>query len=70
MDASKLLLDYLYILNIKECGQEVIRLINYILRYKAILIKPEDPIYVDIVAPEVAGCVCNLLDVQMQELSN
>jgi hypothetical protein len=49
--------------DIREGGQEVIKLLDCILRHKAALIKPEDPAYAKMVASEVASCVQSLLNV-------
>ena len=49
--------------NIEEGGQEVVRLLGHVLRHKAALIKPWDPLYANMVAPEVASYVQNLLKV-------
>ena len=62
-DARKLLLDHSRLVEGKERGQEVVGLLNRVLKHKAALIKSGDQAYADVVAPEVSTCVRNLLNV-------
>ena len=62
-NVRKLLLNHLHLVEGKERGQEVIGLLNQVLKHKAILIKLEDQAYADVVASEVSICVHNLLNV-------
>jgi hypothetical protein len=62
-DARKLLLDHSHLVVEKERGQQVVGLLNRILKHEVALVKPGDQAYGDVVAPEVADCVCNLLNV-------
>ena len=64
--ARKLLLEHSRIAETKERGQEVVGLMNRILKHKAALMKPGDPEYSGIVAPEVAECAHNLLNVSCE----
>jgi len=63
VDAKRLLLDHAHLVDAAEGGQEVVGLLGRVLRHKAALMKPGDPTYGNMVAPEVAGCVQNLLEV-------
>jgi len=65
-EASKLLLDDSRIAETKERGQEISGLLNRILRHKAALMKPGDPEYSGMVAPEVSESVYNLLNVSCE----
>lgn len=62
-DARKLLLDHSRLAVEKERGQQVVGLLNRILKHEVALVKPGDQEYGDVVSPEVAGCVHNLLNV-------
>ena len=62
-NARKLLLEHSHITETKERGQEIIGLMNHILKHKAALMKPGDPEYSGIVALEVAEYAYNLLNV-------
>ena len=62
-DARGLLFNHARMVDTREGGQEVVKLLGGILRHKAALIKPEDPAYGNMVAPEVASCVQSLLNV-------
>ena len=62
-DARKLLLDHSRLVEGKERGQEVVGLLNRILKHSSALIKPGDQAYAGVVAPEVSTCVQNLLNV-------
>lgn len=65
-DAGELLFDHSCTVDAKRGGQEVVGLLNRILKHKAALIKPGDPTYANVVAPEVADGVRNLLGVSGQ----
>lgn len=60
-DARRLLLEHSCIVDTNDGGQQIVRLLNRILKHKVALMKPGDPIYANMVAPEVADGVYNLL---------
>jgi hypothetical protein len=62
-NSRMLLLDHSCIVDGRDSGHEVVGLMNKVLRHKTALMKPEDPEYAGMVAPEVADAVKNLLDV-------
>ena len=66
VDSRKLLLDHSCIVDIKDGGKEIVGLLNRILRHKVALVKPGDPKYAGMVAPEVADGVCSLLNVSYE----
>jgi hypothetical protein len=66
VDSRKLLLDHSCIVDIKDGGKEIVGLLDRILRHKVALIKPGDPTYAGMVAPEVAGGVRSLLNVSYE----
>jgi hypothetical protein len=62
-DARKLLLDHSCMVDANDGGRQVVGLLNRILKHKVALVKPGDPTYANMVAPEVADGVRKLLDV-------
>ena len=58
-----MLLDHSHLAVEKERGQQVVGLLNQILKHEVALVKLGDQEYGDVVSPEVAGCVHNLLNI-------
>ena len=66
VDSRKLLLDHSCMVDTKVGGKEIVGLLNRILKHKVALMKPGDPTYAGMVAPEVANGVRNLLNVSFE----